>query len=391
MTSLTAVALIARRELRTRLQQKGYRASVAITMLIVIAVCVVPSFISGSNKAKTYDIGLSAPPASLATSLTSTAARLGVKLRLHDTTPTRAESMVRTGDWDAAIVGTSVLAAHKTDAAIGIIQQAHAGAQVNAQLRRAGLSQAQIQQALRITPLHVRATGVDESAQRTTIATVAVIALFTQLVAFCTWVAMGVVEEKSSRVVELILSSVRPMQLLAGKLLGIGALALGQVTLIGVVALIAANAAGTLTIPVSAIGTVLVSLAGFVFGFAFFASLAASLAATVSRQEEVSAILAPMTVLLTASYVASLAVASSHTSTATHVLSIIPPISAVAMPARIARGGVPVLDVIAAIVLLVLTTAAVIVVGSRIYRASILHTGSRVKLREAWRGDAVSG
>jgi len=384
------VGLIARREITTRLQQKGYRISVGVTLLIVMAACIVPSFIGGSGKSKTYDIGLSSMSAPLGRALASTASTLHITLRLHASTAAQAQSKVHAGDWDAAVVGASIIAQHKTDAVVGLIEQAHVVAETNGQLRQAGLSASQIQKALRVTPLQVTTTASDSSTQRAAIATIAVVALFTQLITFCTWVAMGVVEEKSSRVVELVLSSVRPLRLLAGKLLGIGALAVAQVTLLGVVALVTANAAGTLTVPASAISTVLVSLVGFVFGFAFFAALAAGLAATVSRQEEVSAILAPVTITMTACYLASFTVANNAGSVSSRILSIVPPISAIAMPARVARGGVPVLDVVAAIVLLSIATLGVVLVGARVYRASVLHSGSRMKLRDAWRGEAVA-
>jgi ABC-2 type transport system permease protein len=201
---------------------------------------------------------------------------------------------------------------------------------------------------------------------------------------------MGVVEEKASRVVELVLSSVRPMQLLAGKLLGIGALAAAQVLLLGGAAIAAAIASGTITIPASAIGTVAISFIAFVLAYAFFASLAAALGSTVSRQEEVSGVLAPVTMTLTVCYVAGFAVASNPDAGYARVLSILPPISSIAMPARIARGGVPAIDVVLAIVLLLAAAAGILAVAARIYRASILHSGTRVSLRRAWRGEPAA-
>jgi ABC-2 type transport system permease protein len=203
-------------------------------------------------------------------------------------------------------------------------------------------------------------------------------------------VANGVVEEKASRVVELLLSAVRPVQLLTGKLLGIGTLAVAQVALVGVVAVGVARAVGTLTLSGSAYATVLVAFVGFVFGFALFAALCAALASTVSRQEELSGLLAPVNVIITLSYLASLAVAASPDTTVARVLSVVPPVSTLAMPARIARGGVAALDIVIAVSLLVAVTAGIVVVAGRIYRAAILHTGSRLPLRAAWRGEAVA-
>ena len=166
-------------------------------------------------------------------------------------------------------------------------------------------------------------------------------------------------------------------------------MAAAQVLALGVAALVSATVAGTLTIPATAIVSVLVAFVGFLLGYAFFAALAAALGSTVSRQEEVSGVLAPVTLTLTVCYAASFATTSDPHSTFARLVSIIPPLSAIGMPARIARGPVPALDIALAVVLLVLATAGIVTVAARIYRASILHSGTRVPLRTAWR-DASS-
>jgi ABC-2 type transport system permease protein len=387
---MNVVALIARREITTRLQQKGFRIGIAATLLIVAIICIVPSFTGGGSGRPTYDVALVHAPSGTAEVLASTGKALHVTVHTHAASAGTARVKVRSGDWDAALVGRRIIARNSSDAVVGIVEQAYRASTVDARLHAAGLSSGQISTALDVAPLPVTTVASSDTSTRKAIATIAIIALFTQLATFCTWVAMGVVEEKSSRVVELVLSAVRPLQLLAGKLLGIGVLALGQVVAMGVVAIVAARAAGTLAVPASAIGTVVVAVIAFAFGFAFFAGLAAGLASTVSRQEEVSGVLAPVTVTLMACYLASFAVADNGGSTLARVLSIVPPISTIAMPARIAQGGVAVLDIVAAVLLLVASTAGIIAVGARIYRASVLHAGSRVPLRRAWRGEPVS-
>ncbi|MGI8678984.1 MAG: ABC transporter permease [Jatrophihabitans sp.] len=387
-----AITLIARREITSRLQQRGYRIGFGVALLIAVIACIVPAFFSGSAKATTYDVGIATSAPGLPAALTAVGTAQHIKIRIHNAAADDARKQVKDGKWDAAIVPGDKLYAQKTgDAVVGIVQNAFRLSQTVRRLDAAGLSAAQTQRALNVRALAVSSTESGDSAQRTVIAIVTIVVLFTQLATFCTWVAMGVVEEKASRVVELILSSVRPLQLLTGKLAGIGALAAGQVLLLGAVAIAAATAAGTITIPASGLLTVLVAFVGFVLGFAFFAAVAAALGSTVSRQEEVSGVLAPVTLTLTVCYAAGFAAAVHPDSTLSRVLSVVPPISSIAMPARIARGDVPVLDVVLAVVLLVLATAAIIVVAARIYRASVLHSGTRVSLKRAWRGEAVGG
>ena len=385
------VALIAQREITSRLQQRGYRIGFGIALLIAVVGCVLPSFFTGTSKAATYDIAVAADPGGLSGALVAMGSAQGVHIKIHPAGAAEARAKVKAGDWDAAVLpGNQLVAQHTSDAVVAVVQDAYRLAATVKRLRADGLNDQQAAAALNVAPLPVTATASADSTQRQAIAIIAVVVLFSQLITFCTWVAMGVVEEKSSRVVELVLSSVRPMQLLTGKLVGIGALAAGQVLTLGAVALGAATAAKTLTLPASGLLTVLVSFVGFVLGFAFFGALAAALGSTVSRQEEVSGVLAPVTLTLTVCYAASFAAATNPDSSFARVLSIVPPISSIAMPGRIAHGGVPVLDVVLAVVLLLVAVAGIVAVAARVYRASVLHSGTRVPLRRAWRGEAVA-
>lgn len=386
------VGLIVRREIATRLQQRGFVIGFGITLLVVIAACVAPAFFGGDDSPTRYDVAIvrSESPRTQALSQALQKAN-SPSFTVHDTTAAEARDKVKQGDWDAAVLpGNQLLAEKSGDAVVGAVQRVWSQLSLVTNLRNAALTSDQITRALAVRPLSVSTTESSDDGQRQAIALITVIVLFGQLISFCTWVAMGVVEEKASRVVEVILSAVRPLQLLAGKLIGIGALAAGQVLAIGVVALVAASAAGTISIPASALVTVLISFGGFVLGYLFFAALAAALASTVSRQEEVSGVLTPVTLSLTLCYGASFVGANDPDSTLSRVLSILPPVSSIAMPGRIARGDVPVLDIVLAAVLLAVAAAAMLAVAARIYRASVLHSGTRVPLRTAWRGEAVA-
>jgi ABC-2 type transport system permease protein len=123
-------------------------------------------------------------------------------------------------------------------------------------------------------------------------------------------------------------------------------------------------------------GTIAISFLWFVMGFAFFAAVSAALASLVSRQEEVSGVMTPVTSLLLVSYLGSFYVANSPDSSLSRVLSLTPPISAIAMPARMASGDVSVTEAILA--------------AARIYRVAVLHSGNRLTLRRAWQGEAVA-
>ena len=300
-------------------------------------------------------------------------------------------SKVEKGAWDAAIVGdTKIVAKEGNSSAVALLQVSHKSVDTAQRLARAGLTNSQVQEIFAAAPLPVTATRSAENTQRRVIASVTVVFLFTQLIAFCTWMATGVVEEKSTRVVELLLSAVRPLQLLTGKLLGIGALAIFQVALLGGIALTIVSTTGSLDVPISVYATIATSFLWFVLGFAFFASLSAALASLVSRQEEVSGVMSPVTALLLVSYLGSLYAANVPNSSLSRLLSLIPPISAIAMPARMASGQATVAEVVFAAALMIGATVAILAIAARIYRVAILHSGNRLTLRRAWQGEAVA-
>ncbi|HVU93140.1 MAG TPA: ABC transporter permease, partial [Jatrophihabitans sp.] len=276
----SAVLLIAMREVTTRLQQRGYRIGLGIGVLVVVVAVALPGVFSGKDEPSRYDVGVAVRQPALAQTLAAG------PVRVHRADPAAAEQKVRSGTWDAAVLpGGRLVAPHAGDEVVGVVQAAYRTATTLDRLERSGLSAADARRALSVHPLAVHTTADKDRDQRRAIAVLAILLLFSQLVTFCTWAAMGVVEEKSSRVVELVLASVRPLQLLAGKLLGIGVVAAAQVLALGVAALVSASVAGSLTVPASAVGTLVVGFVAFLFGYAFFGALAAALGATVSRQE----------------------------------------------------------------------------------------------------------
>lgn len=384
---LGVVGLVARREIVVRWGQKGFRVGLLVTLVLIALAALLPKFLGGSSSRSDIDVAIVGPVTSgTAAAVTQLARSNGVTVHLHTgSDPEQARKLVDDGTWDAALIDdTRILAHEASSASVAFVQAGHAQVVGVDRLSQAGLSSAQIRVATAGTTLPVSTKAKTDTAQRQAIASITVVLLFGQLIGFCTWVAMGVVEEKSSRVVELIVSTVRPWQLLAGKLLGIGALAFAQIVAIGAVGLGVALGFGSVDLPADAVGAVVLSFVWFLLGFAFFSALAAALAALVSRQEEVSGVLAPMTGLLLVSYLVAFAVIGSPNSAWSRVLSVLPPVSAITMPARMARGGVPLVDIVASAVLLLAAAGAVVLVGARIYRAAVLHTGAKVSLRRAW-------
>ena len=385
------LGLIARREIETRTQQRSFRIGLLVTLLLIAVVALLPRFIGGPATTS-YDIGVGGPDApAVGDTVRALAAQRHLKVDIHPIgVAADAEREVRSGHWDAALIdGTRIVAQDDTSTAAALVNAARQTVIGLAQLRSAGVDVDRVTRALAVSALPVTSTGGDRD-ERQAVATITIVVLFGQLIGFCSWVAMGVVEEKSSRVVEIVLSTVRPWQLLGGKLIGIGAIAIGQLTAYAVVGLGVATAVGRVDLPAGTVGAVALSVGWFVLAFTFFAALSAALGSLVSRQEEVSGVLAPVTGLLMISYLLGFTVIGSPGSTLSRVLSMVPPISGIAMPARLIRGHVPVLDIVVSVVLMLGLAAVMLGIGAKIYRAAVLHSGSKVSLRTAWRGEAVA-
>jgi len=219
------------------------------------------------------------------------------------------------------------------------------------------------------------------------VAVIGVVVLYGLLLLFAQFVAQGVVEEKSSRVVELLLATMRPWQLLAGKILGLGLLGLGQMVVIGVVGVTAALALDVVEVPGEVIGTVVTVVAWFVLGYAFYASVFAVAASLVSRQEDLGSVLTPASMLLIVGFVVSVQAAGDPGGTLATVTSFVPGMSPLVMPVRQAAGEAALWEVALAVVLMLLAIALAVRLGGRVYAGALLRTSGKTKIREALRAE----
>jgi ABC-2 type transport system permease protein len=211
--------------------------------------------------------------------------------------------------------------------------------------------------------------------------------LYSLLILFGQFVAQGVVEEKSSRVVELLLATMKPWQLLAGKILGLGALGLAQIVLIAVVGVAGAIAFDIVDVPGELVGTAVTVVLWFVLGYALYAAIFAVGASLVSRQEDLGSVLMPTTLVLVAAFVVGIQAASDPAGTLATVTSYVPGLSPLVMPVRQAAGQVAAWEIVLAVVLMLAAIALVVRLGGRVYAGALLRTGGKTKIREALRAE----
>ncbi|MBN9184242.1 MAG: ABC transporter permease [Microbacterium sp.] len=194
-------------------------------------------------------------------------------------------------------------------------------------------------------------------------------------------IAQSVVEEKQTRVVEILISAIPVRALLAGKVIGNTILAMAQIVALVAIASIGLGITGQAEV-LSGLGGPLVWFAVFfLFGFILLASLFAAAGAMVSRQEDIGSTTTPLTMLILAPYI--LVIIFNGNPVVMGVLSYIPFSAPVAMPLRIYLADAQWWEPLLSLAILVATCVAAILVGARIYRNSLLRMGARVKLSEA--------
>lgn len=200
-------------------------------------------------------------------------------------------------------------------------------------------------------------------------------------------IAQSVVEEKQTRVVEILMSTIPVRTLLAGKVLGNTILAFGQIVLIAGVAGIGMYVSGQ-SVLLGDLGVSLIwFVVFFVVGFVLLATLYAATAALVARQEDVAQVTTPVTYLIMIPYF--LVIFFNDNPLVLGIMSYVPFSAPVGMPMRIFLGHAAWWEPLLSLAIILLTAAIVLTVGERMYRNSLLRTGGRVKLVEALRGYAA--
>jgi ABC-2 type transport system permease protein len=377
------VRLVAAREISTRVRDKNFLISSAVLLVLIVGVMVFQVVLAGNGSTTT--IGVVGGDQNLSRALVAQGEAAGTDVELRELPDeATARTAVDDGDVDAALLAADpadprLLVERTGDTAEAVAQGAVATVSTAQQLAAAGVQL--------VPPPRVAVVALDPDAenrqQATVVAIIGVGLLYFLLILFGQFVAQGVVEEKSSRVVELLLATMKPWQLLAGKIIGLGVLGLVQIVAIGVVGVGGALAFDVVSVPGQLIGTVLSVVAWFVLGYAFYASVFAVAASLVSRQEDLGSVLTPTSILLVAGFVIAIQASGDPSGTLATVTSYIPGMSPLVMPVRIAAGEAAWWEVVVAVVLMLVAIAAIVRLGGRVYAGALLRTGGKLKLREA--------
>jgi ABC-2 type transport system permease protein len=434
VTSLRTVLAIARREFRVRVRTRSFAIGTIVLMLGVGIVAFVPVIVSYFDRADSQKVAVYVEAPQAPSNLVST---LNVLLNARadigqpqSTAPSRFQ-VSAADDLDVARTdvtkGTlsAVLAVERTaggdlsftlytnDNATGrtaqLVQQAVASISVSDRLARLGVDSAN-QAGLFAPPSYTikwpdpartdRANNTASLVADSLLGFGMTVLIFMMIILYGTWVAMSVVEEKSSRVMEVVLNAVTPFQLLTGKVLGVGAVAFSQylaLLVAGIAALLLQGPVASLTLGTSTGGglpqgltiPILAFLGVYgVLGFLLYAVLYAAAGSLVSRQEDVNQAVMPMTLISTTGYLVAVYAATGVLDAKSGwlvILSQVPFVSPFMMLSRIMTGDVSALEILLSIVILVVTIAGSLWLAARIYAAGVLLYGQRPGLRATLR------
>lgn len=393
--ALRIVSLIARREFMTRARSRFYQVGTVLLMAMLGGFILLQALVLG-HVTTTVKAGFVGDAHQLAAPLATLAGSKSMKIENHVLSDVASgENQVRSGTLDLLVSGDpaapQVAVKDQLDPTVAAALEALVRqAALNRALTASGIDPSAVQ--AQVASANFNLVLLDSNAaqrtQRQVVGVFVAALLYVALVLYGQFVATSVVEEKASRIIEILLSTVRARQLLFGKVIGVGLLGLLQLILLGLVALIAISRTQVISVPSVGVVAVASGLLWFVLGFVFYAFIFAAAGAMVSRQEDLPSVMSPVVMLILGSYLAFFWVLANPDSPIATLLSVLPPLAPVLMPARIATGDAQAWQVAVAVALTIAGIAAMNRLAARIYTNSVLRIGGKVGFREAWKGPA---
>ena len=397
VSGIGGMRLVAKRELRERGRSKSFIISSVVTLLLVAAALVLPQLLGGEPA--THQIGIvgeeNEPIVDAARDLAIAEAEEGDDPELYETvlysSREEAEQALSAGEVDLVLVDGATVLQERTgfsgNGLVDAIQRAAGSVRLQRLVEENGQAAADVIEILSSSPLEVLSLdGADpEGDIRPVIAYAGLLLMYIAILSYGSWTLTGVTEEKNNRVVEVLLATLRPWQLLGGKILGIGLLAIGQFVLTIGFAFVLVNLTGIVDIPALPLESLLILVVWFIIGFSIYSVSYAAAGSLASRPEDAQSAAFPMTMLAVAGFFVSINALDDPGSTLARIMSFVPFTAPFVVPIRQSLDGIGAVEHIAAGVVAILAIFVLVRLSARIYAGGLLRFGRRVKLKEAWR------
>ena len=394
MKTSSTLKLVIMRELRERGKSAAYIASTIITTVLILVAILLPTILGGSTE---YSIGMVGDD-------NQEIVDLAIDIENNGEDPEdetvftvssyesveAAEAALSSEEIDAALVDGSEILLRSAAGASGddlsdLLQYAASTLEIDRLVSTAG-SDADVVDILAGEPLGLRTLeGVasEENQARTVIAYGGLMLMYIAVLSYGAWTLTGVTEEKSNRVVEVLLATVKPWQLLAGKVIGIGALGLAQFVFTAVAALVTLRLAGTFDLPAFPTDSLVMLILWFLLGFAMYSLLFGAAGSLVSRMEDAQSASTPLTLVALVGFFMSFVVLDNPDGTLAIVMSFVPFTAPFVVPVRFALESISMVALVGSVVVAIGFIIGATFLAGRVYAGGLLQFGSKLKWREA--------
>jgi len=389
-----ATWLVAKREITEAIRAKAFKILLGISAVAIAGIIVIFHFASNSSSESVTDLGIVGNSVTDEAGLDALGDAIGSRIEVVSFADDDvARAAVADGDVDAAILAddASILTNEHVDLdgdsklAI-VINVLRSDLALNEGLGSAGLTPSEIDTVRGSEPPPVNSIEPedddgDDKGRVGTAMTINVL-LFLLLQTYGGWVVSGVTREKSSRVVEVLLSTVTARQLMFGKILGVGIVALIHASGMVVTALVTAKIVGLDVLDGFRPGDLAIGAIWFLLGYALYCCAFAAAGSLATRSEDAQGVTLPVMLPLIAGYIIGFS-AGGGANTLLWILAFFPPTAVLCMPVLSATGEVAIWMVVLSMVITAVAAYLVGLLAARIYARSILKTGKRVSWKEA--------
>lgn len=379
------------REVLEKLRSRAFWVVNALLLAVLVAAVAVPALLGDDGPDELTVVAVGTTPTTIAQRAADFAPADELAL-VVETVPDRdaAEQALRDEEADLALVSADRLVARgdpDTQTA-SLLDSARRVTLLDDALADAGVDQQQRSQLLTPAPIEqavLDGGDEDDRPSGTAVGTglTTVFVLYGLLIFYGQQIAQGIVQEKQSRVIEVLLATVRPMQLLGGKLLGLGLVGLAQIAGLAAIGYGTLAVVGRADIPAEVVPTLLSAVAFFVLGYVLYATIFALAAVVVAKIEDLqTAMTVPILLLVGSLFLAQLAIAEPEGTIAV-VGALLPTSAPVVQPLLIAVGAASPLLVVLSVLSTLVTAALLLPLAARVHAGAALVTRQRVSVREA--------
>lgn len=403
MTLFETIKLVTVREIRERGRSKAFIGSGAFTLLLLAAVIVLPSVFDGGEK--TFEVGtlLDADSSLLSVARTLATDSVDPEQPVEFTVTefesrAAAEIALGAGDVEVVILDQETLLREGSGGFGGseieqILQRAAATVALEQTLEGSSASVEDVAAVFGSQPLTVQSMGgadADLDGARSLIAYGGLMLMYLAVLSFGAWTLSGIAEEKASRVVEVLLSTLRPWQLLAGKILGIGLLGLFQFVVTVVMAVVLIRVTGAVDLPAIPIDSAVTLVVWFVLGYSLFSVAFGTAGALVSRMEDAQTAAFPISMVAILGFFAAFAVLDDPGGLVGSILTFVPFTAPFVVPIRVAFQEIPLWEYLASVLVSIGSIVALVRFAGRVYAGGLLHFGAKLGIRKAYRSAEIT-